>query len=92
MIKITITTALDCMYFSKKRDNIPEIALGSYNNKLYVWYANGSTYWEGAMTAGVDYANPAIGDLDGDDMPEVIVGSQDNKIHIWYGNGTTFGS
>ncbi len=35
------------------------------------------------------YAQPAIGDLDGDDRPEIVVAAADRHLYAWHGDGTT---
>ena len=76
------------------------LAGGSIPNKPYarffVWHHDGTMVdgwpiifpWDGSQNADYIYAQPVIGDIDGDSDVEIIVGSYKNKLYAWHHNAT----
>lgn len=69
-------------------DGTPEVLLGSDDNKLYAWHADGSAVagWPQATGAPI-FSAPAFGDVDGDGQRDVVVGSDDGHVYAWHANG-----
>jgi len=67
-------------------DGIPEVVVGSTNNRVYALRGdNGVLVWS-YLTLGPIYSSPAIGDINNDGIPDVVVGSWDNKIYALRGD------
>ena len=76
------------------------LAGGTIPNKPYarffVWHHNGTMVdgwpiifpWDGSQNVDYIYAQPVIGDIDGDTDVEIIVGSYNNKLYAWHHNAT----
>ncbi|KYK34532.1 MAG: hypothetical protein AYK22_05235 [Thermoplasmatales archaeon SG8-52-3] len=74
------------------------LAGGSIPNKPYarffVWHHDGTLVdgwpikfpWDGSQNVDYIYAQPVIGDIDGDADVEIIVGSYKNKLYAWHHN------
>lgn len=67
-------------------DGINDIAVGSNDQKLYMWLS-GNNSWKGYPTGGIVKSSPALCDLDGDGKLEVIVGSESGRLFVfnWLG-------
>jgi len=69
-------------------DGREEIAIGSDDEKVWVWNHDGSTLdgWP-QRTGGDVFAAPAIGDLGDDGRMEVVAGSADGRVYAWDSKG-----
>ena len=77
-------------------DGRPEVIVGAGNffnrsdgHRVWAWdLATGATVpgWP-ALTGGVTFSSPALGDLDGDGRPDVVIGSSDGWVRVYKGNG-----
>ncbi len=64
--------------------------------RFYVWHHDGTMVdgwpiifpWDGSQNVDYIYAQPVIGDIDGDRDVEIIVGSYNNKLYAWHHDGT----
>jgi hypothetical protein len=65
-----------------------EIVVGSSDDKVYAWHADGTLVTGWPQTTGGYAGTPALGDIDGDGDPEVVVGSYDAYVYAWHSDGT----
>jgi outer membrane protein assembly factor BamB len=69
-------------------DGIPEVVVGSTNNRVYALRGdNGVLVWS-YLTLGPIYSSPAIGDINNDGFPDVVVGSDGGAISALRGDGS----
>ena len=72
---------------------IPNTPIG----RFYVWHHDGTVVagwpitftWDGSQDLDYIYAQPVVGDIDGDADVEIIVGSYYNKLYAWHWDATT---
>lgn len=70
-------------------DGTPEIIVGNFDAKLYVFEPDGSRFPGFPFQAGfMIFSTPAIGDIDGDTRPEIVFGANDGGIYALNDNGT----
>ena len=82
-------------------DGDKEIIAIDEKGVLYVWHANGTEFRNGDndpttngvfrkfMNCTLQYASPAIGDIDGDNIDEIVVGTQGDSLLVLNANGTS---
>jgi hypothetical protein len=64
--------------------------------RFFVWHHDGTMVdgwpikflWDGSQNVDYIFAQPVIGDIDGDTDVEIIVGSYNNKLYAWHHNAT----
>ena len=64
--------------------------------RFFVWHHDGTIVdgwpikfpWDGSQNVDYIYAQPVIGDIDGDADVEIIVGSYNNKLYAWHHDAT----
>jgi hypothetical protein len=64
--------------------------------RFFVWHHDGTIAdgwpikfpWDGSQNVDYIYAQPVIGDIDGDEDVEIIVGSYNNKLYAWHHDAT----
>ena len=66
-----------------------EIVVGSDDDSVWAWHADGSTVTNWPQTTGADvFASPTLGDVNGDGTDEIVSGSDDGSIYVWEMDGT----
>lgn len=72
------------------RDGRIEIAVGSWDGRMYVWDDRGTPQpgWPVAVKDQI-ISSAALVDLDGDDRLDVIVGSKDGRLYGWTAEGVS---
>jgi len=72
------------------KDGWPEVVVGSWDRRVYVWRPDGSPLpgWP-RPTGHFVWATAAVGDLDGDGRPEVAAVS--DQVYVWRSDGRPLG-
>jgi LruC domain-containing protein len=70
-------------------DREVEILIGSDDDKVWAWHADGRLVTGWPQTTGADIlSSPRVGDVDGDGSPDVVIGSDDAKVWAWHADGS----